>query len=244
MSAKTDHYCFKQPKDIKSKVWRYMDFTKFLSLISDSKLFLARADKLGDPFEGSYAIFNIKNRTKIYKDLKPEHLTSISEMHKTIIPWTYINCWHMNNNESAAMWKLYSKSDEAIAIQTTYSKLVNSLPDDLFIGLVSYIDYETEWLPEGNLFYPFMHKRKSFSHENEVRIIKDGFNEDSKKVRSGDSNLIDGIYVSIDIGNIIENIFVAPTSPKWYFDLVEKMAVIFKVNANVQFSKLDSTPVY
>lgn len=140
--------------------------------------------------------------------------------------------------------KLYSKSDEAIAIQTTYSKLVNSLPDDLFIGLVSYIDYETEWLPEGNLFYPFMHKRKSFSHENEVRIIKDGFNEDSKKVRSGDSNLIDGIYVSIDIGNIIENIFVAPTSPKWYFDLVEKMVVIFKVNANVQFSKLDSTPVY
>ena len=37
-------------------LWRYMDFTKFVSLLEKSALFFPRADKLGDPFEGYWPI--------------------------------------------------------------------------------------------------------------------------------------------------------------------------------------------
>lgn len=40
------------PKD--AILWRYMDFVKFISLLETNTLFFARADKLGDPFEGSF----------------------------------------------------------------------------------------------------------------------------------------------------------------------------------------------
>ena len=33
-------------------LWRYMDFTKYVSLLEKRALFFARADKLEDPFEG------------------------------------------------------------------------------------------------------------------------------------------------------------------------------------------------
>lgn len=40
-------------EDEQSTIWRYMDFTKFVSLLDKGSLFLCRADNLEDPFEGS-----------------------------------------------------------------------------------------------------------------------------------------------------------------------------------------------
>ncbi len=40
-------------QDEESMIWRYMDFTKFVSLLDRASLFLCRADRLEDPFEGS-----------------------------------------------------------------------------------------------------------------------------------------------------------------------------------------------
>lgn len=37
--------------------------------------------------------------------------------------------------------------------------------------MVEYIDLERNWLPGGNAFYPYVHKRLSFSHEQEVRAV-------------------------------------------------------------------------
>ncbi len=86
-----------------------------------------------------------------------------------------VNCWHMNEHESAAMWKLYLKSDEGIAVQSTYNKLLNSMHDSndfmLLVGAVNYIDYNKEVIPFGNAFYPYIHKRKSFEHERELRAV-------------------------------------------------------------------------
>ena len=48
----TEHPTFSPPPD-DAVLWRYMDFTKFVSFLDKSSLFFARADKLGDPFEGA-----------------------------------------------------------------------------------------------------------------------------------------------------------------------------------------------
>ena len=42
-----------QPENPDIKVWRYMDFTKLVSLYSRQALYFSRLDHLGDTFEGS-----------------------------------------------------------------------------------------------------------------------------------------------------------------------------------------------
>ena len=65
---------FHNPPPADTILWRYMDFTKFVSLLEKRSLFFARADKLGDPFEGATPINNIKAR---YTSLKPSSLSQI-----------------------------------------------------------------------------------------------------------------------------------------------------------------------
>ena len=45
---------FTAPNDPNIHIWRYMDFTKFVSMLQKGGLIFSRADKLGDPFEGFY----------------------------------------------------------------------------------------------------------------------------------------------------------------------------------------------
>ena len=77
----------------------------------------------------------------------------------------------MNEGGSAAMWQLYSKTNEAVALKSTFFRLANELDEKTYIGLVDYIDFENAGLPEGNTLYPYVHKRLSFSHEKEVRAV-------------------------------------------------------------------------
>jgi hypothetical protein len=73
------------------------------------------------------------------------------------------------------MWKLYSQSGQGIAIQSTVNKLQVSLkysgPIEIALGLVEYLDYDVAKFPSLSPFYPFVSKRKSFAHEQELRAI-------------------------------------------------------------------------
>jgi hypothetical protein len=42
-----------------------------------------------------------------------------------------VTCWHMNECESAAMWKLYSTAKESVCVQTTYGRLRSVLDEDV-----------------------------------------------------------------------------------------------------------------
>jgi hypothetical protein len=185
-----EHPCFEQPTNVDIPLWRYMDFTKFISLIYSREIFFSRSDLLGDPYEGALPIPNqnywseliklreqgaVSSLTQGWNDAPPAVLralraktsVAIEQLRKTM----FVSCWHMNENESAAMWKLYSKSDESIAIQTTYSALAKVLPESCMMGLVKYISYEHDMISEDNLFWRFLHKRRSFEHEREVRAV-------------------------------------------------------------------------
>lgn len=251
MAAKTEHECFPQPKDKKALVWRHMDFIKFFSLIATQKLFLPRSDKFGDVFEGSYPKADIVKRSKEFEDMIGRHDSNIdtitdgqSAFAKYWRRMIYISCWHMNDYESAAMWGLYTKSNEAIAIQTTYENLVNALPATVFMGYVKYIDYEKDYFRVNNPFYPFMHKRKSFAHDNEVRIIR----QESSIIKNGelcfDKSDKDGISVDVNLGSLIEKIYVAPKASAWYRDLVEEVLKKYAINKKPHLSDLDKDPLY
>jgi hypothetical protein len=240
-----EHRDFEKPKE-RARIWRYMDFTKFVSLLDNKALFFPRADKLGDPFEGSFSKANIPIREEIYRGENDLTTEEVSEIYKSLPEFTAISCWHINWYESAAMWKLYLKSNEGIAIRSNFERLRNSLKDkknDIYIGKVKYIDYEKETVPEGPLLC-FMHKRKSFKHEAELRAIIQqkipavGVSKRSKRP------LNNGLYVPVDLDILITRIYVAPTSPKWLVHLVESITNQYGLNKKVLQSDLDKEPFF
>lgn len=252
MPAEINHPVFDAPTDTDVKIWRYLDFTKFVSLLDTNSLYFSRADKLGDPYEGSTPIFNKLNWKTVYKGILSQEVldASTTEDRKFSLwmrEWTLINCWHMNEIESAAMWKLYAQTNEAVAIQSTYSLLRASLPENSYIGIVKYIDYNKEWMPENNALYPFIHKRQSFIHERELRavicdpplkILDDGQSADRKP------NPESGRLVPIDLDTLIQNIYVAPTCSEWFRQLVGNVVDKYGLSVSIAHSAIDQPPTY
>ena len=241
-----------------SRIWRYMDFTKFVSLLETRQLFLSRADKLNDPFEGSVptpsaeALETIARRS----GADPETARFMSHLRRDLRKWMYVNCWHMNDHESAAMWKLYAQTSEAVAIESTSDLLQAAVATDpssstrVLVGKVRYVDYNQVQEVVNNLYWPFIHKRMSFAHERELRALtldpqlpmaplKDGGGAD---LRCENPKM--GFPISIDPANLILRICVAPTSPGWFFSLVKTVCVRYRLNVDVHQSALDKTPTY
>lgn len=245
---------FKQPEDDNVRVWRYMDFTKLVSLIESKHLFFTRADKFDDPFEGSWPKMNVNARNKIppliAKKDHEKYLKGMSRFGDSNKIWrkqVAINCWHKNDHESAAMWKLYLKSNEGVAIQSTYLKLRESITDDenVYLGIVEYIDYEKEWINDGRRGSPYVYKRKSFEHEQEIRAIVLKHPRIGKNGGIIDSETINhGVKIKVDIEQLIENIYVAPSAPDWFSDLVSAIVQHYGYNFNVVRSKLDGRPLF
>jgi len=107
MPASTDHPVFQQPENSHERIWRYMDFTKFVSLLHTKGLFFCRADKLGDPFEGSIPEPTYNERPSHFETLltaAPKNeigpfIENWSKFRRWQREWTYVNCWHMSNHE-------------------------------------------------------------------------------------------------------------------------------------------------
>ncbi|MFN9869877.1 MAG: hypothetical protein ACK55E_00360 [Cyanobacteriota bacterium] len=107
-----------------------------------------------------------------------------------------------------------------------------------------YIDYNTDWLPEGNSFYPFMHKRKSFEHEREARALIQDIDATIDSLVAGKANNSTGQLVPIEVNDLISAIHIAPNSPSWLVDLVTEVASKYEISADVRRSDLYSEPVF
>ncbi|CAM4105422.1 DUF2971 domain-containing protein [Flavobacterium weaverense] len=246
------HSSFLNPQNQNQKIWRYVDFTKFIDLLNSESLYFTRVDKFEDIFEGSVPLKTYYSRKVAFRQEiidgevvdNYQDVQKYSEFLKKGRQDFGVNCWHMNDNESAAMWKLYLKSNEGIAIQSNFKKLNKVLKKskfDFFIGTVNYIDYENDDIIFENTFSPFVHKRKSFSHENELRAlipVEAPSNIKEIDLQNG------GCKIKINLNDLVENIFVSPDSPKWFSDLVSETCVKFGFNFNVVNSALNNKPIY
>lgn len=244
-----EHPVFEKPTNENAIIWRYFDFTKFVSLVDKRALFFARADKLSDLFEGSYSKANIKLRPILYEGKIPDKaLQTLSRFSQELRRFTLINSWHLSDYESAAMWKLYSTEGHGIAVQSTFKKLSESLKTylayDVFIGKVHYIDYENAWLPEGNSFYPFLHKRRSFEYEQELRAVIQEIPTTGETIDLTKELFDFGIYVPVDLDVLVERVFISPTAPNWFGELVSSVVSKYNFKKNVSHSGLNERPVW
>ena len=233
------------PED--ATLWRYMSFTKFASLLAKSSLFFARADKLGDPFEGSLSNVTIQLRPVVHKDIPEEYRTLLPNHIKDMRRYVLVSCWHENEQESDAMWKLYSGHGEGIAIKTDFHSLKDSLTggEHVFIGRVNYVDYDTTYIRENDPIAALMHKRKSFQHENEVRaVIYEPYRSGGQIIVGGPDVYKTGTYHQVDIPTLIREVIVPPYSEDWFTELVQTTAETYGLQVPVTRSSLAALPVW
>jgi hypothetical protein len=251
MPAESNHPVFEAPADPNVKIWRYSDFSKYVSFLEKSALFFPRADLLGDPYEGATSHANRPLWPIVYKDTIPLSILESRTFHgRWEREWTFINCWHMNEHESDAMWHLYARTCDAVAIQSTYARLHRVLPSGTFVGIVKYMDYKTEWMPEDNGFYRFMRKRKSFEHERELRaLIQDlPTKPDPRGSAIGVFNYVPnpntGRVVPVKVPELVEKVYVAPAAPAWFHHLVTSITAKYALDVPVEQSALDQIPEF
>lgn len=245
----TPHPSFDRPST-NSKLWRYMDLPKYLAMLDSESLWFSRADLLGDPFEGSMSQANVRMRPDVYADQIPASaLDMIAAARAQDVRHTYVSCWHENEYESAAMWRLYSVG-HGIAVQTNYGRMRGALDyeSDIFVGRVRYADYTRDWISEGDIFAPFVYKRLSFQHEREVRAIVSDVTRRHGTVAIGAgldrANPPAGVAVVVDLAQFVEQVRVSPEAPSWFAVAIQSLTSKYGFNFPVVQSELAVDPVY
>ena len=243
-----EHPLFEPPDD-DAALWRYMDFTKFVSLLETNSLYFSSADRLGDPFEGSYSKVNTTLRPMLYEDeifKVPGVWDNFASIIKSMDQFTFINCWHESGHESAAMWRLYSREHDGIAVKTSFKSLRRSFTcsDLIHIGKINYVDYDTTFIPERNNFHRYLHKRQSFEHEKEVRAMTMKLPDSGVSLDMPQETRVPGSYFAVDLSLLIEEVVVAPYADDWILELAQAVADRYGLTAPVIRSRLSESPVW
>lgn len=227
-----------------TKLWRYMDLTKFLDLILNQTIYLRRIDKFEDPYEGFISEAYESELVEQYKrvqenfligdnvrdNLHAEHLQALKMMPK----YAYASCWYLGDIESAAMWKLYGGTKNCVAICTTIYDLQVAFDesDDDDLGImhlrpIRYVD-ESSSVDAQNYLKPMFEKRRSFSHENEFRalyLLRQGYvNLQVQNIHNLPKE--EGKKFEIDVHKLIKHIVISPTADSHFHSIVEKIVAL------------------
>jgi hypothetical protein len=250
------HDLFTPPDDPERSIWRYVDFTKLVSLFETSALYFSRADLLSDAFEGSWPTRNVRARPDWWpKDLKisSEQFGEVTRRQRLR---TYINCWNRSDGESAALWGIYVPPNGGVAIRSTFARLTSSFEPDLpepaahgyetgvFVGTVNYVDYSRETIPEGNALSPFVHKRRSFDFERELRAVLTLRPSEARSLDEDPAPTPPGVELSVNLETLVDEIRVSPLAPTWLATLVRQVCKRYGLDAPVVQSELSVDPVY
>jgi hypothetical protein len=253
-----DHPHFEKPAD-DCRIWRYIDFTKFAALLLNEALYFPSVDclRLDDAFEGTYSDVRVllaANELLLQPgDTVPslEDNLKSRELAKNFGKVMYVNCWHINDDESA-MWKLYLKSDEGVAVQSTFGGLRECLSraaQSVSIGKVRYIDHSREIVPENSIYFPFMHKRSIYKHEQELRALwwDASFTQapfwSSSMPWPTDRKFAPGVNIPVRLEALIEQVVVAPRSPGWFQTLVKDLLKERGLSKEVRRSTSEDAPL-
>ena len=232
--------------DNNQKIWRYMDFSKYVDLLTTRELHFARADKLEDPYDCSAMQF-FGEPYKQLSSANPQGKERTRQVNTFGRLFVYLNCWHMNDVESAALWRLYSENKyETIAIQSTFEKLDSEIKlkwprDGIFISKVKYEPENAgeplDEIPGGKLYTALgweniIYKRPSFAHEEELRAFIYQRVDKLKEVQLRNEAHLEKLkkerpeYIRIKItpSDLIEKVYVSPHAKDLFVELVKNVS--------------------
>ena len=264
-------YFVTPPDDL--SLWRYMDVGRFLALLSNKALYFSRKHDLDDPWEGVVPPLGVQRAVR-ETHRSEENIRfveeSVRETGEMVAEQAVISCWHANDRESVAMWRLYTSGAEGVAIQTAIGRLKEAFerePCSVTIAYVRYIDHLTEDVGRAwalDPLSPLFCKRKGFEHEREVRCViahPEGEREQALVLSElnpeltqkfpvleqwatvVDGDLGDrGLVVPVNLGALIERIVVSPRYPVWAVPALQAVVDRAGLAVRVETSSLLKQP--
>jgi hypothetical protein len=225
-----------------SLIWRYLDFPKFVNLLQKSSLFLSRADRFEDKFEGSFTPTTKAFLEKYYRENNVEF--TFDQFKTSLKKAVFINCWHISASENMAMWKIYGNSSGSIAITSLVNKLEMQLKNHTLSNLlrltkVEYIDHFGDPTIDTSKYTNlFTYKLIPYYFEQEVRIIGDFF-----PIPEVLANPAIGWELDVNLHELIQSIIVSPESPEWFYSVAEGICEKYGFKHLLQRSALSKEPM-
>ncbi|HET6325811.1 MAG TPA: hypothetical protein VFG04_14130 [Planctomycetaceae bacterium] len=228
-------------------IWHYLDLAKFVSMLEDNALWFSSIAVLAqtDQWEG---VFHRKLR-EMWREQTGGGTNDLDHSSQHVRERAFITCWHINENESDAMWKLYSKGGNDLVIRSTFGKLCESFSacaETIYAGEVEYIDhadydYKAKMLDVApgskilNITPVVLFKRLSYAHERELRA----FYYTESPARGPDTP---GMPMFVDLKALFSEIRVSPRSDDWLLDLVTKIMARYEFEVPVKRSSMKDEP--
>jgi len=200
--------------DDEEKLWKYCRLERFISTLSDSRIYFASANQFVDPFEGAVAVqVNVPPPDPRYAEMDSGE-RAFFELKRL----TKISCWHRAAYESDAMWKLYADEHKGIAICTTPERMRAAFKpfrlkpeygiEDLWAGPVQYVDLTQVRMSGAGMLDRFFFKHRAFEWEREFRL--------AISVRMAEEFgfhvPLDGIFVDVDLTVLVDRIVLGSTT--------------------------------
>lgn len=234
----TEHVAYFDP-DLKRPqiLRRYLDLPKLIDFLRTNELFLGQASLFEDRLEGTLpeAIRRIARESSdfVSRHGDPTNWESNNKNR------TYLSCWTLGSKDNMALWKLYGRTNESVAITTTVERLATVAPDwDKYgrvdVKKVRYINHDGR-LPNGVYSFDesvFGFKHVAYTFEKEVRIVI------TCQTPDGQRDLPRAIRVPVSVNKFLRSIVVAPEAGDWFFNLIVDVARKYNVAAPVRKSEL------
>jgi hypothetical protein len=245
--ASNDHPVFRNAPTPEAKLWRYLSFAKFASLLQSAQLHFTRVDHFDDHFEGAWPKSDLAYWTKerLIDVFKVADFTE--QMRRNVA----VSCWFQSPHESAAMWRLYAPGSEGVAVATTFGKLRNfvnaaSIEADWISGAgrVTYLDHSNDGLIKSlrtderlpNAMMPFMLKNISYEYEKEVRALIIAM--PPREIPE------EGFDLPLNLIDFVDGIVINPFCQTWFNKAVAGVAGHYRLGSKLRESSLSPDVFY
>ncbi len=195
-------------------IYRYMDFDKFESVLNDSSLYFARADKFKDKNEG-HLPDKYYDKKYVQKQFRCDEETAKAEARFNKILAgrkrnIFISCWSCGSSESDALWNLFTKTSRGIVIKSNVQSLRNVLDKadgDFLISRVKYFNPKNFRQNINQYWHSHVHKSHIYRHEQELRALF--FQIQPPKNRCG-------FKITVDLDELVHRIIIHPKMHKTF----------------------------
>jgi hypothetical protein len=198
-----------EPTRSLQQLWRYYSTERLVDLLRTEELFFTHLPAFSDGFEGS---LTARSRERLFQwfcahgcppDIAREKALEYESKQETF----FASCWHMNDSESYLMWKAYA--DRGFAVRTTLERMKAAFDVSPWVvtgGVVTYVDFERDITPLGQIFNHVITKDLPYRDEREFRALVWQLDPGNQ----GLNPLSAGLRVRVDLGMLIEIVLVNP----------------------------------